>query len=212
MHKQRICSALVIGKNRIQSSMLSNFLISELGISCKQDSIPVIEYSKEPCLFLIDCSSYSKSTIHDFIKNSSTSHSENAIALLNTPYKQEFESLSHWPNVKGIFYEDVSREILSQGVLEILNDGLWLPRHLTHSLLEHYRRPISESMNIDQINLTSREKDVLNKLVNGLSNDDIAECLHVSNHTVKTHLYKVFKKIGVNNRLQAANWAKEHLA
>lgn len=211
LQKHKICSAVIIGKNRIQSSMLSNFLITEVGIPCSHSNIQCTEYVADEMLFLIDCTSYSKPTIHDFIKRKSKLPTVSPIALLNTPYEQEFETLSHWPNVKGIFYEDVSREILSQGVLEILDDGLWLPRQLTHTLLEYYRRPVTESQNIARVNLTEREQVVLKKLIDGLSNDDIAEVLHVSNHTVKTHLYKAYKKIGVNSRLQAANWAKEYL-
>lgn len=44
--------------------------------------------------------------------------------------------------------------------------------------------------------------------IRGASNIDIANALFVSENTVKTHLYNVFKKINVKNRLQAMMWAK----
>ena len=48
-------------------------------------------------------------------------------------------------------------------------------------------------------------------LMTGASNSEIASSLFVSEHTIKSHLYNVFKKINVRNRLQAVRWAKENL-
>jgi LuxR family transcriptional regulator of csgAB operon len=59
--------------------------------------------------------------------------------------------------------------------------------------------------------LSSRQIEILAQVAVGASNDEIAEKLCVSPHTVKTHLYNVFKKIKVANRLQAALWAAKHL-
>jgi ATP/maltotriose-dependent transcriptional regulator MalT len=42
----------------------------------------------------------------------------------------------------------------------------------------------------------------------GASNTEIADSLFVSEHTVKSHLYNVFKKLNVKNRLQAVSWAR----
>jgi len=44
-----------------------------------------------------------------------------------------------------------------------------------------------------------------------VENEEIAKELHVSLSTVKTHIYSIFKKIDVPNRLQAALWAAKYL-
>lgn len=51
--------------------------------------------------------------------------------------------------------------------------------------------------------LTEREKEVIQLLGKGLSNDEIASALHISIPTVKTHLRNIFQKFQVKNRIQA---------
>ena len=55
--------------------------------------------------------------------------------------------------------------------------------------------------------LTDRERDVLALLVEGATNDQIAEALFITEKTVKTHLSGIFRKLGVTNRTQAATKA-----
>lgn len=53
-------------------------------------------------------------------------------------------------------------------------------------------------------NLTEREKEVLRLVCDGLTNSEIAASLGVSRETVKSELKRIFRKIGVANRTQAA--------
>jgi DNA-binding NarL/FixJ family response regulator len=55
--------------------------------------------------------------------------------------------------------------------------------------------------------LTEREIDVLKRLVQGATNDEIATRLFVTEKTVKTHVTAIFRKLGVSNRTQAATTA-----
>lgn len=57
------------------------------------------------------------------------------------------------------------------------------------------------------IDLTKREKEILIKVANGLSNKEIATNLSISERTVKNHIFNLFKKIGVSDRTQAAVFA-----
>ena len=52
--------------------------------------------------------------------------------------------------------------------------------------------------------LTEREMSVLFYLTQGLINEEIAEKLHISVHTVKAHLEAIYDKLAVSNRVQAA--------
>jgi DNA-binding NarL/FixJ family response regulator len=61
---------------------------------------------------------------------------------------------------------------------------------------------------IEQI--TPREKEVLQKLAEGLSNKEIAASLHMSVDTERTHMMNILNKLGVHSRLQALVFAARH--
>lgn len=55
--------------------------------------------------------------------------------------------------------------------------------------------------------LTSREREVLGLVARGRSNLEIAKMLEITEPTVKGHLWRLYRKIGVRNRTAAARWA-----
>ena len=56
--------------------------------------------------------------------------------------------------------------------------------------------------------LTQRHKQLLSLLDRGLSHRDIANTLRISEHTVKIHLWRLFRRLGVKSRLQASHLAR----
>ena len=70
-------------------------------------------------------------------------------------------------------------------------------------LVERMRRPAPETV------LTPRELDVLRLVARGHSNKQIAVALGIGESTVKTHLLKIFEKLGVTDRTRAATLAME---
>lgn len=50
--------------------------------------------------------------------------------------------------------------------------------------------------------LTSREEEVFNLMIQGSNNQELAQSLHISENTVKNHVTSIFKKLGVQDRLQ----------
>ncbi len=57
----------------------------------------------------------------------------------------------------------------------------------------------------DKYNLSPREKEIISLVLYGNSNGEIAHQVYISLETVKKHIYNVYKKIGVKNRLQLMN-------
>jgi DNA-binding NarL/FixJ family response regulator len=56
--------------------------------------------------------------------------------------------------------------------------------------------------------LSKRQKQLILMLDQGLSNRDIAEKLEISEHTVKVHFWRLFRRLGVNSRTQALHFAR----
>ena len=62
---------------------------------------------------------------------------------------------------------------------------------------------------IETLKISSRELEVLQLMANGLSNQEIADALFVSLHTIKTHNANLFEKLDVKRRTQAVEVAKK---
>lgn len=65
---------------------------------------------------------------------------------------------------------------------------------------------LKNNLNKDNINLSRRECDVLNRLSRGACNQDLSSSLGVTIGTVEKHLTSIYKKIGVKSRTEAVLW------
>ncbi len=113
-------------------------------------------------------------------------------------------------NLQGIFYRDDSIDLICKGIQALQKDNLWMSRSLMSRMIERLRRQQMNSYR-PACGLTQREMEIIGLLGTGSTNSEIAEKLFVSEHTVKSHLYNIFRKIKVHNRLQAMNWARRNL-
>jgi DNA-binding NarL/FixJ family response regulator len=59
------------------------------------------------------------------------------------------------------------------------------------------------SLDFPELNLTPRQRDIVDLLVQGKSNKEMADRLNLSGDTIKAHLQHIFRKIGVSSRLEA---------
>lgn len=69
---------------------------------------------------------------------------------------------------------------------------------------------VRDARQVAALGLTPREVEVLELMAEGLSNREIADRVHVSENTVKTHSSRVFDKLGARRRTQAVQLAKQH--
>lgn len=68
---------------------------------------------------------------------------------------------------------------------------------------------VLDKKELDKLNLSRRELDVLELMAKGMSNQEIANRLFVSLNTIKTHTKNLFEKLDVNRRTQAIDKARK---
>lgn len=198
--------ALFSGNSNLQTGLLAKLIGDELGLDCAVfrdfSSVP-----SDTSLLLIDCHGQEIDSLVETAKEVHKHPSGASAALLNAEYESEHENLLDWPCISGLFYSDSEQEQLIRGLKCLLDGDYWVPRRLLHHFLDKNRKTPAQSLQPD-VKLTKRERQILTLIHDGATNADIANELQVSEHTVKSHLYNVYKKIGVRNRLEASNWVR----
>ena len=92
---------------------------------------------------------------------------------------------------------------IKAAVLEVLRGGAPMSRAVARKVLGHFK-PIP-SVQTDL--LTTRERDVLQGLVDGLGDKQVAACLGLAHETVRTHVKTIYKKLHVGSRGELLNRA-----
>ena len=136
--------------------------------------------------------------------------SEFLLALFNLRYGTGVEQKALGRKIKGFFYQNDSLSLFLKGIRALRNGEIWISRDI---LLECAFNSFKQKIDFIQKNtaLTQREIEILRLVCMGAKNEEIADRVFISLNTVKTHLYNIYKKIKVKNRLQAALWAAKNL-
>ncbi len=132
------------------------------------------------------------------------------VAIFNLP--SDVHDLDQFLSIgiQGFFYKSDSISLFTKGMGAICRGEVWAPRAALSRYVKSNHMGNSPGK-VQKTTLTARETEVLTLLSSGADNNSIADKLCISNNTVKTHLYKIFKKIDVPNRFQAAIWAAKNL-
>jgi len=167
--------------------------------------------SSLPKLVLVECPEKDPNTCLDKLeKIDKEIMSNNRVALFNVIPGLGIEEKAVALGVRGIFYNQDPIERFSKGVGTMFDGELWLSREILSRYVMRDRKEGSVSRQEEAV-LTTREIEILTMISAGAKNEKIAEKLCISPNTVKTHIYNIFKKIDVPNRLQAALWAAKNL-
>jgi DNA-binding NarL/FixJ family response regulator len=111
----------------------------------------------------------------------------------------------------GFVLKDSPAEELIRAVRAVGSGKSYLDPAVTARVLNTYRRnAVPPSPTVALTELTPREKDVLTLIAKGHNNAEIADELYISGLTVKTHIGRIFTKLGLRDRAAAIVFAYEH--
>ena len=162
-------------------------------------SVPGALHSFELSLLLVDADSAPQ--LFDLLATFRRSRPDLRLIVLGRATDQEYIQRVIGAGAKGYLSHD-ARESDIRLCIEVVRDGsIWAPRKVLARLIE--ATPVAATTPIPAIpesRFTDREGQVLNLLIEGRPNRDIAMMLGIDEGTVKAHISRLMRKVGVGNR------------
>ncbi len=114
----------------------------------------------------------------------------------------------------GVLLKDQAAEVLIKAIEKVQAGEAWLDRKVMGHLLGEMRaQKVPQDVDSEEqkiATLTHREREVLDLVSQGVKNQEIAERLFISDHTVRHHIGAIYAKLGVAGRLDLILYAYHH--
>lgn len=159
-------------------------------------------------LFLLDVAFLDATDVYKWCREFSD-YDDVVFSLFNVANEDDAFELMTVGKIDGVIYKTLGLDEMEKGVSFLLGGHMWLSRGLMARLIGKMRGSSAQFL-IDDFKLTRRETQLLKLIGIGVCNGGIAERLFISEYTVRTHIYNIYKKIGVHNREEARVWVKTH--
>jgi DNA-binding NarL/FixJ family response regulator len=191
---QMICSAL-----DHQDSMGIVSIVSSHETAVKQ-------LKAGPDIMLLDYELLKDHTLSRFIHTVHTMSSKTRIIhfLQRTPSDEEL-IYDIKAGIRGYIRSADSPAIMIKAIQAVFNGEIWAERRILEKAISNPLL-LPEILNVNVPGLaplTNREKEMLTLVMQGESNKEIAARSSISERTVKTHLYRVYRKLNVKSRTKA---------
>jgi DNA-binding NarL/FixJ family response regulator len=111
---------------------------------------------------------------------------------------------------KGYVDEAASAAEFVQAIRVVNEGSVWAPRRVLSMFIERVSSSPGRIFPAGRVTFTDREKEVLEMLVAGRSNKEIGAALGIEERTVKAHVAKLMRKVGVQNRIALSVHAITH--
>jgi DNA-binding NarL/FixJ family response regulator len=117
--------------------------------------------------------------------------------------------------VAGFILKDATIDVFVATILSVADGASVLPPMMTTTLFTHVAAQAASRGKRGAkaaVRMTTRERQVMESIADGLSNKEIAAKLHIATHTVKSHVHNILEKLALHTRLEVAAYAHEERA
>jgi DNA-binding NarL/FixJ family response regulator len=133
-----------------------------------------------------------------------------AIVVITTFDLDEYVHSALKAGARGFLLKDAGPALLTQAIHAAAEGDALIAPNITARLLAAFADSSPAPPPAQPIEpLTNREEELLIPVARGRTNSEIADELHISISTVKTHLASLMRKLGARNRVEIAMWAHE---
>jgi two-component system, NarL family, response regulator LiaR len=141
--------------------------------------------------------------LNERVRSLGADSSNGAIVVFSFSDRPEAVRHAMRAGAQGFISKAVPRQQIIEGIKCMANgDRIILTRRTQHAQIDEALRWPGRD-----IGLTERESELLSMLSTGMTNRELAIHLYISENTIKTHLRRLYSKLGVRNRAQAASLA-----
>lgn len=126
------------------------------------------------------------------------------VLLFGYGMTEEFLFKAMRAGARGYLNEKMRGDLLTTALDTVTNGGYWAERHILSQFISNKSLYDKIDNNIAQLysRLTTRESEVLELILEGLTTNEIADKIYLSHQGVKAHLTNLFRKFEVKNRVQ----------
>jgi DNA-binding NarL/FixJ family response regulator len=110
--------------------------------------------------------------------------------------------------VKGIVLKEMAPQMLLKCIRKVHAGEQWMEMRSAKQALEKMLRQEAGVREVAAV-LTPQEMTIVKMIAGGLRNKEIADKLHISEGTVKTHLHNIYEKLNIDSRLALLRYAQE---
>ncbi|HKI78035.1 MAG TPA: response regulator transcription factor [Ignavibacteriaceae bacterium] len=197
---------VLIEDNNLFRKTLSNFINQSEEMccnysfaSCEDALIEVESKNLEPDIILLDIGLPGMNGV-DCIPQIKKNYPDSKIVMLTIQDDDESVFKAICRGASGYLLKDSTSANIFESVKEVLNGGAPMNSSIAAKVLRMFRNYIPLKK---EYNLSTREKEILKLLVDGLSKRLIAEKLYLSYHTIDSHIRKIYEKLEVHSNSSA---------
>ena len=111
---------------------------------------------------------------------------------------------------RGVVLKQSATDFLIRSIHKVHNGEIWLDGLMTAEVMKAFSKSSGSGPHREKPLLSQREMEIVQLVAQGHKNKEIGKKLSICGQTVKNHLYNIFDKLGVSDRLELALYALHH--